>query len=596
MGIAYDVEINYLEKGNIGGALEKPRQKAADLEKALTSLGGSVKDSFGNAFDMVGSFASGVATMAGAAVVAIGGIGWAVTKMSSELEDTNIALAATFAAHGAASSFSDGLGIAAQQISKMRKDAADLPGEFSDLANIMQSMAPSALEGGMSPDAMRQMAARTMAVAAVDRIPMAVAAREMAALLEGKAGAQNILGRKMMGLTGDKAKAFNHMSFDDRAKVLNKELNKTAYTDAIESYKHSFTGLFSTMKDNMKLFATTGGRPVFELMKAGLEKVNNWFDANKYEVLMWAEHVGTKIASAFEWGTKKIREWWPEMKEFTSVLWEDMKRVWTAIEPYVVKVGKLLKDAFEHPKETIDKMKELLELYVAAKIGGPMLGSLAGSAMTGMGGVEGIIAAIGGLPVALTAAFIGAGIILGKSAEASLAMSADDPEDKFHNKAKVALEAIHKVGAEASSDAALYWSATKANIGEASTGLSESFGLLSGAITTGLNYSLAGASEALANFTSLLGAKKMKEDANPVIDRDFDFGASIGLKAMNENFNKQTKPPEAPGHSTNIQKVEIIVQTNQDPQRIAQLAVGELTNLMKNPKGSKGVPSFLARR
>ncbi len=59
---------------------------------------------------------------------------------------------------------------------------------------------------------------------------------------------------------------------------------------------------------------------------------------------------------------------------------------------------------------------------------------------------------------------------------------------------------------------------------------------------------------------------------------------------------KRNTTPGAPNHNTTIHKIEIIVNSNQDPSRIARLTVEELGKIRKSQTTARGIPGFLARQ
>ena len=109
-----------------------------------------------------------------------------------------------------------GMSVAADVMSQMRKDAAALPGEFRDLVGIFKTISIPGFQAGASVDEIRAVAAQAMAVSQVMGLPMEQASRELAMLLEGRAGAHNVLGMRLAGLAGQRAEAFNKLTAADR--------------------------------------------------------------------------------------------------------------------------------------------------------------------------------------------------------------------------------------------------------------------------------------------------------------------------------------------------------------------------------------------
>ena len=167
----------------------------------------------------------------------------------------------------------EGMSVASSVMAQMRKDAAALPGEFRDLVGIFKTISVPGFQAGASIDQIRSLAAQAMAVSQVMGLPMEQASREMAMLLEGRAGApHNVLGMRMAGLGGERAEAFNKMPAADRLETVRKELEK--FAPAIEAYSHSFEGLSSTLVDNAKRFLGLATAPIFDRIKGVLSDAN----------------------------------------------------------------------------------------------------------------------------------------------------------------------------------------------------------------------------------------------------------------------------------------------------------------------------------
>lgn len=597
MGLQYDVEIRYIESGNIGAKVGKIGEKA----KALESLGSSIETGMGGALSAIGAVAVGIAGLATAGIGAMATFGAAVVNINSDLEGTQIALASIFSSAGVSSSFASGMTLASQQISKMRKDAADLPGEFNDLVGIFQTISTNTFRGGMGVDETRDMAAKTMAAAAIMRIPMHVAAREMSALIEGRAGAHNIMGLRMMGLAGDKAQEFNHKSEPERIKELMGSLGKIAGPDTLEAFRHSFIGLFSTLKDNLKKFSGDAGEALFGRVKNSLERVNDWFSSHQGTVAAWAGKIGESLASAWDFAADAFERYWGPVTTFFSTLGNEIHSVWSAIAPLMSGIADSFRTSLTNGT-AVENLKGLLRLYMVAKVGGPLLGAVGSNvgAMAGMGGeatMFGLVAGVAGSVTALVALAAAAG-------ELSALMNKDS--------------ANHDAAVEAATGLSAAFSRLVDALNVSVTPALESFGIgATNLLTTVIRTFTPDSQEDKdrleqmrfdrdlaiqgANLSPIIREQheqylrdhpKLNPTEGVDIDRRYEIGPGFGLHAM--GLSPQDKPADkkVPNSVTHINKVEIIIQSDQDASRIARMTRDELTKLQKNTK-SGFIPKWI---
>jgi hypothetical protein len=210
-------------------------------------------------------------------------------KINSELEQAQTSLAAIFNSAGQSSGMLGGMKDARDVMKDMRKDAAELPGEFKDLVGIFRMAATPGFQAGGSIKDIEKLSANSMAFAASRGIQMDQAGRELGMLLQGRAGAHNVFGN-LLGLAGDKATTFNAAKPEDRLKTLQRELKKEE--SSRDFFGSTFDALSSTLIDNAKKFlgAATGG--LFDRVKGALASSNEWFDRNEEKIIGFAEKVG----------------------------------------------------------------------------------------------------------------------------------------------------------------------------------------------------------------------------------------------------------------------------------------------------------------
>lgn len=596
MGLQYDVEIRYIESGNIGAKLGSVGSKIKDFNHDMWGLGRAISYGFSEALDVVGEVGKTIAGMAVVGVVGLGAMGAAVVNMNGKLEETQIALAAIFQANGASPSFGAGMGLAQTQMAKMRKDAADLPGEFTDLVNIFQTIAPNTFRGGLGADSTREMAAQTMAMAAIMRIPMHVAAREMSALIEGRAGSHNIMGLRMMGLAGSKATEFNHLSEAERIKRLQAEMSK--YGDALGAYRHSFIGLFSTFKDNAKQLAVIGGKPLFESVKRQLESINGWFTENKPKIDAYANYIGQKLAHGFEYGVSWLKEYGPIVWDVASNAAVRIHEAWARMEPTIERIGSKIQSFFADPR-AIDKLEHIAMLALGFKVAAPMVGEVGRWGLqTALGGSEGIGAAIAAPEVLVASAAVAT--LAAAAYGAKLAL--DDTSYAFHNQAFDMWALAKENTAAATKNIADSTSTTMTNLQSSMDPVLKNMGTVAIGAIDAWAWAMRQGSEHISFFvaqipvvgTALSILAQNFDDAGNELKRHLREKDPGLLKRLDSEGGGDTLSDKTKVHNsvTHINKVEIIIQSDQDPSRIARMTVSELSKLQKNTK-SGFIPKWI---
>lgn len=564
-----------------------------------------------------------------------GGVGLAtygVTHLNKELESTQISLAAIFGAQGITKNMTQGMAIGADVMRDMRRDAAALPGEFQDLVDIFKTVAIPGFGGGLGVKQLESLSSKLMATGAVTGLPMEQVAREAAMLMEGRSGAHNVLGMRLMGLGGNEAERFNKLAPAARIKEMTAAVDK--FAPAIAVFSNSFEGLSTTFLDNAKRFLGVATEPLFGKIKDTLKDINRWFSDNEAYVNSEAQAIGSKAAHWFEVGKEKIQEWWPAIETFARNASAEVASIWKTVEPYLEKYGPMLQDFLKSP-DAIKKIETAAEIYMGTKAAGSVLGTAAnvgvgalslfstlktlgiigGGGATTVGAGTGAAAtmgaaapAAGALPMtglgvgALAAELGGLGVIVGtwietiragyKLSEAqqtwtenartewettvadALAKSEEsDAALEIFDQAVLQASNAYEQGMYASLDA-LYVIQQHQDLVDQQSGKFEQMGA-----------SMDGVVDSLGNFSIALGSA-----ASAALDGRYTDWQGPPTKA------KDTPKHPGGGGGAHIQKVEIVVTSNQDPSRIARTVLSELQNLSRHPSISPHANNYSAVR
>lgn len=403
-GVIYPVTIELSTTGDVaGGSAGKGGDALEKLSKAQDKLKDGASDLVGSYIDFgkgaIGAF-TGIMDSAvdlGSTLLKIGGTAAfgamtvGVVGLNKELENTKMSIASILEVQGFAPNISAGLEQSGHIMTKMRKDAAELPGEFSDLINIFRTIATPGSNAGMSVERLEALSAKAMAAGAVMQLPSAMVGREMAMAMDGRVGAHNIFATRL-GIQGDEATKFRALSAPKKAEYIEEKLGK--YQGAIDAFKTSYEAASSTAVDNGKKFLSDATEPLFERVKKGLQEFNNWFDQNQDTVSLWGLRIGNGLEAAFDKGKAIVLEYGPLLMDFAGDAFQRLKDTWAEIKPMAESIGASIKEALKDPG-TLDRIILALKLYGAIKIGGGIMDAVGGP-LGGILSAGGALGKIGG--------------------------------------------------------------------------------------------------------------------------------------------------------------------------------------------------------
>lgn len=379
--VTYVVRTKYeTDTSQAAAGIDKLSRKASGLGGALEAAKGMI-DGLAAKAAALGTALAGAGAIGAALAIKTG-----LVDVNAQIEDAQIGFATMFRMLGATDSFDQGLGIAKGLLADIRKDAQDLPGEFQDFVGMAQTLTAPLLNAGKGLKEIRDLTRQTAVAGAAMQIPFDQAAREMAELIEGRAGTHNKLGMRM-GITAHTTVAggaeFNQASTEQRLALLGKLLSKN--DEALIAYQKSWKGLTSTAVDSLKQLLGRATSPLFERVKQELVKLNSALGSTKLEAL--ADRVGVLLVKGFDFamrGVDWIERHWPAIvesaKDFGARLYEAFEK----IRPIVEKIASVIA---EHPGGVVQGL-------MGARIGLGVATSGVGDALAGVGAAGGAALAV----------------------------------------------------------------------------------------------------------------------------------------------------------------------------------------------------------
>lgn len=646
-GTNYDVVVNYSSTGDLSGGLEKGLAKS---KSKMNDFIGDFAGSFNSAFDSIASnLVSKLADAGKAAAVAMGAaMGVAIKegfKFNQESEDSQVAVASIFNQNGIGKGFNEGMNLAGRTMMQMRKDAQELPGEFSDLQNIMTRVASAGASVGLGAWGTEHLASRTMMAAAMTGMKghgqMDLAGREMSAILEGRATDKMPFFKHLMGADAHAA-SFNKLSANDRMKQVGQHLDK------LEEGKGAVMGTWSTLSSNFmdKLHQGAGAVTygLFDKAKMTVDRTLNRpdaamqkkygmtdaevsagkakYDARATKLVEAGMKASEWLVKAFDDGIAFFNKWGPAALTFVETIEGGLKKTFGWIDDKAGGISDRLFKFLNDPT-AFDKIGHGITTAIALRAGTGVLSAAPGmanmAAMLGGGGSAGLAAVAAPAAIAVGVLAVGA---------AGLTSALLDSDSAFHDIATTVggdfMSRVKDLGAsfvelwDHTKPLAEALGVTLLGVAEAlviafqgvmyavnglglalhnlggwisgsmSSGVQRAGGALEGDVMGDLGSELSNDQLALETFrNSVSGATDAIDDLNNrakgrVIDPN---DANIFIKAMTASAEpeKEIKPPKV--HQT-IHKVEIKVEGNEDPDRVADLTLKKLQDLASNPKTS----------
>ncbi len=605
--ITYGVNVEYLSSGNLGlpgggsSGLDKMTAGFQKLQSAAASLNGILDGVLSGMTSLASSAAVGVGT------AVVGGFGLAVKesiKFNSEMEtaQTGIATMAN-AAEGLngfldpKEAFGNQYRLAGDIIKQMRKDAQELPGSFSDLQRIMSDLVGPAENAGLGQAATEKLAAKAMLAGSAAGIPLKQVGRELGEILAGSARITNPLFRALhMG----SAKDVNKMSQKDRLHAADAAVTKL--TAGGDSAKQNWSTVSSNFVDNLKIAVGVVGGPLVSRVKEVMKAFN---DSDKGGFARIGERIGNGLVTAFDWGLAAFQKYLPVAEAFVGSMYRGIQKIYHQFQPLFSMIEAMVTNFFNNPN-MFNKIEHIIGQLIAFRAGGAILegGASMGGGLMKMGAASGMGAAeMGPIAVGLAAAVAAAAI-----AVYGFTSALTDSNSQLHDAAvktsKATVAATSRLERELTENGSIFkdiaelWGVGVARVGEHIVGITadwaHSFNMLGEASRDLTAYwqRLAGVSKTSYGLEG--DAKDEHERAIAARNGLFDDSAPMTfIKRLDASAEREKGPdvPKAPTHHTTIHKVEIKVNSNQDPSRIAKATVGLIREMARYPNSAAINPS-----
>lgn len=341
-GVQYDVSavLKVVGAGTFKNELTQAGRSADDLESSLGRMASGAREIFGG---LAGAASVAAKAFAGVATVGIGAGGMAlhaIGKNLSMLEDKSIQLTGVVAA-ATESEYGKVAASTRELFEGFKKDAVTSAGETQDFVDTASKIAAPILGAGKSMAELQEITKGVISTAPALGVEFKQAGSDVMRMLQGSAGAdlpffQALKAIPSLGL--DSAEAFNKLSPEKRIATIQKALTNPAFTAASDAMGNTWTGLLSTMQDQLKSLGGLIAGPTFEVAQGIFKDLTGWLtgklDASTLRNDI--EGLGKTIAKRFTEAGQQLRRIFP-------ALGGDAESTFRAIAQYAdVGMGKLV--------------------------------------------------------------------------------------------------------------------------------------------------------------------------------------------------------------------------------------------------------------
>jgi hypothetical protein len=316
----YDVAINYkLAPGSSATTgMDKLSNQAAKTEKSLAGVG-AVMSRLGGVIT-VGAI-SAAAGMALAAHEAV--------KYNSFIEQSTIGIA-TQQKLLRGGAMSQALEDAKGLFQYYQQAAMASASTTQDFITMHKMIAGAAYMKGMGPEDVKAMTKGAIQLGTVFGEQSWYVGMELKEMMSGVINARQRIPQYLLGISGKTKEDWQKMNEKQRNELMKSALNSSTLAMAGKLVEKSFSGAFTTLKDNLQISLAKVGAPLFETLKGSMNSFNFWLETHPATVKAVIDAVTVKPGAGksgeMGWGALI----WDDMKQFGrkagSVIAADARR------------------------------------------------------------------------------------------------------------------------------------------------------------------------------------------------------------------------------------------------------------------------------
>lgn len=173
-------------------------------------------------------------------------------------------------------------------------------GTTEDFLTMHQRIAGTAKQYGALTGEIKEMVKGSTIVSQILGEHPEMVALDIKQMLAGTVTARDRTAQMLLASQGIAAKKFNALSGDKRREVVLKALQDPAIKEASKDLEQSWSGVTSTLEDNLKIAAGKVGLPLFKRLTAEVKQWNDWIDKHPEKIERFAKSFGDALVKGFE--------------------------------------------------------------------------------------------------------------------------------------------------------------------------------------------------------------------------------------------------------------------------------------------------------
>jgi hypothetical protein len=179
---------------------------------------------------------------------------------------------------------------------QMAKASVGTTKDFVDMAQLITR--PITAAGGSMSD-LKDATRGAVIAARAFNIDPEMASRDIEAALQGQLTAKDRFARALLEPMGYDTGKFNALDATKRLDLLIKAFNSPAIKDMAKAQENSFSGVVSTLQDNLQMTVGKIGLPLFKALTNEVKSWNTWLDQNQDKVKEIADSLAKGLVQGF---------------------------------------------------------------------------------------------------------------------------------------------------------------------------------------------------------------------------------------------------------------------------------------------------------
>lgn len=257
--------------------------------------------------------------MAGAAagVFSLGAAKKLFVDYNSEIEQAKIQTAGLLqGAQGG--EFADQMKVANSLVKELEQRAKASTATTGEFVGFMKEVAGPLANAGLKAKDLAEFTAQSV-IAAKAFGDEGIAAFDIQQALTSGVTIRDRFANKLLRLTKMTREEFNNLTTKEKLHTLQLALRHKAIKNMAHAQETSFAGVFSTLQDNLEIFAGKVGKPLFAAITAEIQSWNDWITKNQGALKQWGKDFSQKLVEAFQLA-KKVAGFLVEHKDLLMML------------------------------------------------------------------------------------------------------------------------------------------------------------------------------------------------------------------------------------------------------------------------------------